>query len=325
MKIEEYNPEKHIKLWECFIATAPMATFLHSRRFLSYHGDKFIDKSLIIYDGKYLIAMFAAAENPSDKQIIVSHPGLTYGGLLHQGMIGGNAVYEIITVISEHYKNKGYSKIIYKAIPSFYHRIPSEEDIWALSKLGAGNIRTDLGRTINLSAPLVWGDKRQRGLKKSQKAGVEVSQGKEHAEKLWNITADNLSRKHGVNPVHSIDDIKLLLSLCPDNIEYMVAYLGDEVIAGAMFFVTPTVTHIQYGSSSIKGYELDALEMVYYKAIEHARNTGRKYFSFGISTEQEGKTLNETLDRFKKKFSAGGVCYQFYEIDLMAFDVADIK
>jgi lipid II:glycine glycyltransferase (peptidoglycan interpeptide bridge formation enzyme) len=189
--------------------------------------------------------------------------------------------------------------------------------VWALIQLGFENTRTDLGRTINLSAPLVWGDKRQRGLVKSRKAGVAISQGKEYAEEVWRITADNLSRKHGQKPVHTLDEIRLILGLCPENLDWIVAHQGDESIAGAVLFLTSTVVHVQYGSSSARGYELGALEMVYYKAIEYAQGIGKKYFSFGISTDQEGRLLNESLDKFKKKFSAGGVCYQFYSLDLL--------
>ncbi|HLP98576.1 MAG TPA: GNAT family N-acetyltransferase [Sideroxyarcus sp.] len=317
MRLEEYNRDKHLIHWEAFVATAPMATFLHSRAFLSYHGDRFRDRSLMVYDHDSLVAIFVAAESADDTRIIVSHPGITYGGLLHQGMVGGNVIVEIFQAIISHYKKQGYAGIIYKAIPSFYHQIPCEEDVWALSKLGFENIRTDLGRTISLTAPLVWGDKRQRGLVKSRKAGVTVSHGWENAEALWNITADNLSRKHGLTPVHTLNEIRLLHDLCPDNLDWIVARLGEEAVAGAMLFLTPTVVHVQYGSSSARGYELDALEMVYYKAIEYAQGLGKKYFSFGISTEQEGRILNESLDRFKKKFSAGGACSQSYSLDFL--------
>ena len=43
------------------------------------------------------------------------------------------------------------------------------------------------------------------------------------------------------------------------------------------------------------------------------------YFDFGVSTEDQGLTLNDSLYRFKASFGAGGTVYEEFEIDLSAF------
>ena len=40
----------HTDAWDRLVETAPMATFLHTRRFLSYHGDRFKDASVLLFD-----------------------------------------------------------------------------------------------------------------------------------------------------------------------------------------------------------------------------------------------------------------------------------
>src|SRR5258705_6768921 len=76
--------------WDEFIADAPMATFPHSRRFLGHHGERFADQSLMLRDSRSrLLGVFPAATDPAEEGCVVSHPGITYGGVLHSGMLGG--------------------------------------------------------------------------------------------------------------------------------------------------------------------------------------------------------------------------------------------
>jgi len=70
--------------WDAFIAKSAQGTFLQTRRFLSYHGDRFEDCSLLFKDDKERIrAVLPAARSLSDPETVVSHPGTTYGALLH--------------------------------------------------------------------------------------------------------------------------------------------------------------------------------------------------------------------------------------------------
>lgn len=42
----------------------------------------------------------------------------------------------------------------------------------------------------------------------------------------------------------------------------------------------------------------------------------KKYFDFGISTENKGIYLNKGLISFKEGFGARGVVHDFYEVDI---------
>jgi hypothetical protein len=43
----------------------------------------------------------------------------------------------------------------------------------------------------------------------------------------------------------------------------------------------------------------------------------KKYFSFGISTEEQGQYLNEGLIRNKESYGARAVVHDFYELPLL--------
>lgn len=302
--------------WDAFCSEANQATFLHSRRFLSYHGDRFQDRSLIIEEDGRWVGVFPAALQPDDKLCVVSHPGLTYGGLLHKGGLRGERHIAALSMICRHYAEQGYTRLVYKVVPWFYHATPAQDDVYALFRIGARRIRCDLSSTIDLQRRRQVSERRRRSLKKAMRAGVEVLEGGEYLPAFWHVLTDNLKQKHQAVPVHTLAEMILLVERFPDNIRCVVGLAADEVIAGVLLFTTPVVAHAQYIGSSVTGYEMSALDAVFEKCIEQAVSDGKRWFDFGISTESHGLVLNEGLYRFKSEFGGGGTVHEFFEIHL---------
>jgi hypothetical protein len=222
------------------------------------------------------------------------------------------------SAITEYYRDQGFERLRYKAVPAIYHRGPTADDLYALFRLGAKRYRCDLSCAVDLDWRQAVSNRRKRALKKAIKCGVEVSEGLDHAAALWPVIADNLSRRHSVRPVHSLDEITRLSSLFPDNIECVVGRLNSTVLAGVVLFMTPRVTHAQYIASSEEGREISALDAVFEYCIEKAKARGARYFDFGISNENDGHYLNAGLYQYKSEFGGGGVVHEFYEVDLKA-------
>jgi hypothetical protein len=303
--------------WDAFCDTCLQATLLHTRLFLSYHGDRFEDKSLIIEkDGKCL-GLFPTALSPVDAKTVVSHPGVTYGGLIHQGGLRGELMIQALEVIRQHYADQRLSSLVYKAVPTFYHQAPAQDDLYALFRLGAKRIRFDISSTIDLQHRLPVSERRRRNLKKATRAGVIVVQGHKYLGDLWNVLSDNLQRKHGVAPVHSLAEIQLLAERFPQNILCVCAEINGEIEAGVVLFVTPTVHHAQYIASSNAGYGTGALDAIFCYCISTAEDDRAKWFDFGISTEDSGTLLNSGLFKFKSEFGSGSTAHEFFEISLV--------
>lgn len=318
LSVRSYQPED-AALWDAFCKDSLQATFLHTRRFLSYHGERFVDRSLILeMDGK-LAGLFPAAVNPLDATHVVSHPGITYGGILHQGRLRGEQMVNALNVIQLHYASLGLRKLSYKVVPSIYHKVPAQDDSYGLFRLGALRTRCDLSSAIDLSQPVSSNERRSRGLKKAIKAGVTVTEDSRHLPALWDVLIDNLHRRHGVSPVHNIREINLLKDYFPENIQCICGVIDNRVVAGILLFVTATTYHAQYIASSEAGYEISALDAVFNHAIASAQMNGKRWFDFGISTESMGLILNEGLYRFKSEFGSGGVVQEFFELDLLRF------
>lgn len=302
--------------WDAFCKASLQATFLHTRGFLSYHGDRFSDCSLIIENNGKWLGILPAALKSGDDKYVVSHPGITYGGIVHQGGLRGERMVEALTEILRYYRSQGHEALIYKAVPTFYHSAPAADDLYGLFRLGAIRTRCDLSSAIDLKCRLPLSERRRRGLKKAKMADVEISEGIQNLPELWDVLAKNLESKHDVKPAHTLHEIGLLAERFPEHIRCVCAILNEQVVAGTVLFVSHTTHHAQYIASSPKGYEVAALDLVFDHAIDRAFKDGKRWFDFGISTERQGNVLNDGLYRFKTEFGGGGFVHEFYEIDL---------
>ena len=305
----------HAEVWDAFCAGAANATILHTRRFLSYHGERFKDLSLLVMDAGKLVGVFPAAQSLSDSTLVVSHPGITYGGLVHQGKLSGNRMIEALGTIVGHYGKANYRCLQYKPVPMIYATVPSQDDLYALFRLGAQRVRCDLSCAIDLAARRPVSERRRRALSKARVA-VTLSSDQKLLGELWRVVVQNLARKHDARPVHSLEALVMLRERFPQHIQVRCALMDDVVEAGVVFFNASKVWHAQYIAASEKGYEVSALDSVFDAAIFEAQQVGSRYFDFGTSNEDSGKALNDGLYRFKSEFGGGGSVHEIYEIDL---------
>jgi hypothetical protein len=303
--------------WDNLVRRSCNGTFLHTRRFLSYHGDRFVDCSLVIGDRRGRIrGVFPAAVSPGRPEMIVSHPGLTYGGLVHDGSIRGASTIAILREIIEHYRRSGYSHLRYKAVPAIYHSMPAEDDLYALFRLNARRYRSDLSSTIDLSSRGKVDHGRIYSRKVARAAGVSIDESWDGIAGFWSILEANLAERRAASPVHSLSDIQLLRNGFPDEILLLAARIGETLVGGGLLFATGPTLHLQYTATTHEGRTARATDLIIEHAIDLARHRGHRYFDFGVSTPDEGWSLDEALYQFKLSFGAGGVVYDHYEVEL---------
>jgi hypothetical protein len=75
------------------------------------------------------------------------------------------------------------------------------------------------------------------------------------------------------------------------------------------------VAHAQYIGTTSEGRKVGALDLIMSYLINDYY-AQKKYFDFGISTEDDGRYLNTGLIENKQGFGARAVVYDFYEIDM---------
>jgi hypothetical protein len=303
--------------WEDLIGRSCNATFLHTRRFISYHGDRFRDRSLILEDPRgHVVGVFPVAESPTAPQMLISHPGLTYAGIVHDGSVHGASMLGVLGDITEHYRRLGYQKLRYKAVPAIYHSRPAEDDLYALFRLGAHPYRKELSATIDLSNRGRVSQRRVRSRKRAVAQGVWTEETWDEIAPFWRVLEQNLAHRHGVSPVHSLAEIQMLHDRFPQDILLIVARIASKLVGGAVMFAADLVMHMQYTATTERGREALATDLLMEHAIELGAKRACRFFDFGVSTNNEGQSLDQDLYRFKASFGAGGVIYEHYELDL---------
>jgi hypothetical protein len=316
--VRRYEPEDHVT-WNAFIGSAKNATFLFHRNFMDYHSDRFEDYSLMVWDEGKLVAVLPAN---IDGDRVFSHSGLTYGGLIFSEKIKLSMSIDIVYEILSFLQKQGLKKLHIKMIPSIYHLKPAAELDYVLFLVEAKLMRRDSLSVLDLTKPFRFSKDRRKCAQRGEKNGLVINEEAEF-DAFWNkILIPNLQEKHGVKPVHSLEEIKRLHGLFPENIRHFNVYHNGNIVAGTTVFVSENVVHPQYISGRSDKNELGSLDYLYQHLIVEVFKE-KRFFDFGISNEEMGRKLNSGLVFWKESFGAGTIVQDFYEIDTANYVLLD--
>ena len=213
-EIRRYTPA-FANEWNQFVAASKNGTFLFDRRYMDYHADRFQDHSLLFYLGERLLAVLPAHQSGDT---LCSHNGLTYGGLVMSPRLTVVQTMNLFRELNDYLRGEGFRHVSYKCIPWIYHRLPAEEDLYALyHECRARMVARDFATDVFLHGDMRWERVRRRGVSRAQKAGVVVERSDDYAA-FWEVLSQNLQTKYGVKPVHTLQEITLLHSRFPENI-----------------------------------------------------------------------------------------------------------
>ena len=299
--------------WDAFVAQSKNGTFLFFRDYMDYHADRFCDYSLMIYLDGHLYALLPGNRR---EDTLYSHQGLSYGGLIMSEQTTTAAVCAVFDEVNAFLRANGFTRVVYKAVPWIYHRLPSEEDLFAIFlRCGARILGRDVSSTIIPARPVKWKRDRRYAANKARTNGISVAPSDDYAA-FWQILSDNLMRKFAAHPVHTLDEIRLLQSRFPDNIRLWEARSSEgKLLAGTVLYVNSPVVHSQYISASDEGKRLHAVDALY-DYIIHQAYADAKYIDLGTSNMPHSSDLHESLIYQKEGFGARAVCYDTYEYDL---------
>ena len=299
------------KEWDEFVESSKNGTFLFNRDYMDYHSDRFQDHSLLFYRKGKLYCLLPA--NRKD-DIVYSHQGLTYGGLIMSESCTAAGILEVFDVLIKELKSEGIKRFIYKPVPYIYHKYPSQEDLYALFRHEAGLTIRNISTTIDRHNPIGYTRLRRRNLIKAEIEEIKITESRDF-DTLWPIVERNLQTTYNAKAVHSLDEIKRLAKYFPQNIKLYLAAAHNTNMAVGIFYITKEVIHAQYIHPTPEGKECGGVDaLVNYILKETYPEI--PYFDFGSSNEDEGRYLNESLIHMKEGFGGRAVCYDTYEIDL---------
>ena len=313
IRIEPYQPE-HKAVWEAFVAASCNGTFFHTRRFLSYHAEgRFTDASLLFYKDTNLVAVLpAAAVDEEDGRWIVSHPGATNCGLVLSERYGMHDTGEIVDAFMEFARGQGYNGARFlRLTPTYLQRFASDDQEYWLYQRGWSLFRFELSTALILSslteATLLdsFDGKCRNAVRQGLRSGVTVALSDDF-DQYWPILEETLQPRHNTHPTHTLEEIKRLRDIAPQEVRLLAAFREGRMIAGIVFITLhDQAMYTLYIAQRYSEQHLRPLHLLIYELMALSLREGRKVFHFGISTENHGSIVNEGLFFFKESF--GGV------------------
>ena len=309
--IQKYYSDNY-HLWNEFVAHAKNATFLFHRDFMEYHSDRFQDFSLLIFDEKNTLKAILPANRVED--VLHSHQGLTYGGLILNQNSKMQDVVEMMHSLLKFLNENAILSFNLKQLPTIYHESPSDEMEYLMFLMPGNLIRRDVLSVVDLKTNFSFSRDRKNGIKRGVKNDIIVKE-ESNFELFWNeILIPNLDQKFKTKPVHSLEEITFLKSKFPNNIRQFNVYKQGKIIAGTTVFESDFVAHSQYISADDSKNTTGSLDFLHNRLITYTfRN--KKYFDFGISNENQGQNINQGLLFWKEGFGARTIVQNFYEIE----------
>lgn len=306
-------------VWDRLVDEARNGHFQIRRGYMGYHSDRFPDRSFLFReDGKWLGVV---PGHDWGEHGWASHRGLTFGGLVLSPAARTPHVRAMFNALHERLAERAVRTVRWRPMPWFHTREPSQEDLYFLFRLGAKLVSRTLG-TLAEPDRIRLSDTRRRSCARSQREGLRVER-REDWESFWPLLEENLRSRHDAKVVHSLDEIRLLASRFPDNIQLFGALQGDLWRGGMVVYRTPEVFHIQYSAATEEGRAMGTANLLgYLLGREHALGSSR-WMSFGNSCEQGGLVLNDGLVAFKEGLGGHAAVYEEYEYEPAAIPTDD--
>lgn len=319
MTVIRFEKNKNEEEWNSFLLQAKNSTFLFNRNFMDYHSDRFADHSLMVYDEKKLVALLPANIYEGT---LISHQGLTYGGIITGVNTKLSKIIEIVYNVLSFLHSQSIFSFKLKLIPSFFTGYATEELEYVMFLANAELFRRDAAIVIDFSEKIpISGNIRREGIA-AEKKGASIKTDDELSV-FWNtVLTPNLHEKYGVKPVHSLEEISLLKEKFPENIIHVNVYLDNEVAAGTTLFIDNKTVHCQYISSTEKGRKAGCLNFLF-KTLINDFSTKYNYFDFGIVNEQDGRYVNKGMLFWKEGFGGRTKKHDFYNIDTASFSLLE--
>lgn len=298
--------------WDSFVDGSDNGTMFNKRSFLSYHDkNKFNDASFFAMKNGKLFSVFTAAIVERDgKKILASHPGASYGSFVYPSDLNFREAHDLIEYLVEYAKEKKADRIQLTLAPIIYQTKYSNYIDFALVRNGFTYLKREVSSIVQLDFNPdellnTFRAEARTATKKALKKGVEIVD-TDRFDEYYEILKKNLKLRHGVNPAHTLEELKKLKKMFPTEIRLLAAFLKDELIAGVCnFSVNKNVVLAFYISHDEAYQEYRPVNLLFYEIMKRYQIEGYKFLDFGIFTVI--MEPNWGLGRFKENFGARGI------------------
>ena len=324
-EILHYSPELDQRFDHFVEKESVNGTFLQTRRFLNYHpADRFVDASFALQKSGTIVAYFPGVVKD---EAFVSHAGSTFGGpIIAKPYYTGARLFEILQE-ADQYLTTNFKHVTLKITPPLFAAESPDLLEYVLEHLGYTR-HTELSSQTPLSKdvdPIENCNRNQRrlwtyaqkfidALPESEKWEYRAIESDEDIATFHKFLVIS-KEKHNTKPVHSAEELIDLKKRIPQNLRFRGLFFKGRYVCGMMQFIfdRTRVLHDQYISPDESFSEFHHTTPMNLFALREAAAEGFRHFSWGISTEDHGKVLNEDLLHYKESFGASACVNAVYE------------
>lgn len=300
--------------------------FINSLKYLSYHGNRFKEDSIVVRDkgSKTIKGVLLATVNKKDFSTLISHQGTTFAGPIIGLRDSYQTVAQVVKLMLAYYEKK-YSHIRLRTTPAFYARQETGMLDYILMQNGYSYGMTALSNIIRIekidseeSLLKNYTAKRRNEVRKVLKSDEFIFKKADRIDSdIWEMMNSNLRERYSSETTHSYEEINGLQIKTPSRIlPYEVRHASGEYAAFALVYKFKNVFHTQYLDMNYK-YSVNYPNMLLiHHLILEARKEMFPVFSFGACTEKMGKYLNEGLLAYKSGYGGGNIILPEYSKDI---------
>jgi hypothetical protein len=300
--------------WDTFVREqTPNGTIFHEQTFLSYHGKRFEDSSVVVLDtstGEMLALVPSAVVKDEKGTGIVSHPGSTYGGVLFRKGISTSVLKSVLDSVFRYYgaryKADYFKIILQEAFPAY---APCEELPFLLWHRGFTLQTKEIScaKTLSGDPHLDYSPSRKQYVTsgKDERLGIthSLARGREEIQECYRLIEGNLMKRYGKKPTHTLEELLFLRDMYGDRISFFLSRCNGVVIATvAVFELNRKVVHNFYTAQDYELSKHKPLVGLFHYIFNYYHARGYKTFNFGISSRD--KWIKWGILEFKEQFGA---------------------
>ena len=306
-------------LWNNFVDNAKDSTIFQSQIFLAYHLQRnFSNHSLMFYKNKTLIGIFTGSSmtNANGEKILFSHPGASFGGII-QNTSSLSDTLEMIDLIEQYAVKNNFNQISIVPTPSIYFQNHHDTLMYGLKLKHFVEIERYYSSIIPIDTN-VNNQMKAINRKKGRAINYYDTVIKENNLKIyWDKNFDSFypilldnKKMYNATPTHSLDELKKINELMPNNIHLLVVEKDGEIIGGNLILVAnKQIAIIFYNMINYQFSDLQIAIIQVCESIKWAHKNKFKYLDFGVSHETGDEKFlipKMSLIKFKEEFGAFG-------------------
>ena len=304
--------------WEKFISDSNNGTIFQKQAFLKYHiNRKFVDGSLVIKNKSTIVAVVPAAIK---KNILYSHPGSSYGGIVLSHSLDFKMIHDILKVIDEYCIAQKYKALFLINSPSIYQKKSDQSLDYLLQWNGFKQTElyishaVDMSKTSDILSLLT--KRKRRYINNNQELNSLTFEEEAYLDEFYDILIAS-KKKYNTTPTHSLDELIKLKDMFPQQIKLLVTRNENKIIGGSLIFFTNDNVALVFYNTILEQYRESQIAMLQlYKCMEIAKKYNLHWIDFGVShTPEEENPLAPkfSLIHFKEQFNAKGVLRIAYQ------------